>query len=254
MYKKIINLMSETLKEINYDIVELETIQQIKKRNQGHNFSFNEHISGLIYSLLSNQRPWKGISDNKHNIEKIFNNFDYTYIKEQNPNYFIKELIKIKCGNRAIKKQMETLQYNLKILKSIEKEYTTLDNYVTSKDPYIIATEISSGKYKLKQIGLPLAMEYLRNVGIDAVKPDVHICRILGSKKLGFAKDEIAKEKDALNILTDFSKKCNISKSEIDSLIWQYCSTGYAEICTKNPKCKICKIKKYCNYKKDLEN
>ena len=75
-YKKYMNknLLDDILKSMqdnNYKIVELETTTAINERKNGKVFSFNEHVEALIWSLLSNQRPWKGISDNKNNILMI---------------------------------------------------------------------------------------------------------------------------------------------------------------------------------------
>ena len=189
-------------------------------------------------------------SDNKNNIRKIFHDFDYKYILNTDPDIFTSRLKQIKCGNRAIKKQMQSLNYNINVLLKIEAKYGTIDNYISSDEPHIIAKQISSGCYKLKQIGFPLAMEYLRNVGIDTIKPDVHICRILGSDRLGFSNCSNAKEKEAVEIIKKLSNNSNLSLSEIDYILWQFCADGYAEICTKNPKCKLCRASSYCHYNK----
>lgn len=250
MYTEIINGILDTMKSTNYNIVELETTTAINKRKSGKEFSFNEHIEGLVWSLLSNQRPWKGISDNKENIKKIFHNFDYKYIMEEDPNVFITKLIEIKCGNRAIKKQMYGLKYNIEVFFKLAKKYGSMDKFVTSSSPYNIAKKISKGKYKLQQIGFPLAMEYLRNVGIDTVKPDVHICRILGKERLALSENYVANEEEATKIINSIAEKTNLTASEVDYILWQFCANGYAEICTKNPKCEMCKICKYCQYKK----
>lgn len=250
MYNNLINSILDTMKGNNYNLVELETTSAINKRKAGNSFSLSEHVEGLIWSLLSNQRPWKGISDNKDNIRKIFHNFDYNYIMNENPEIFIDRLMEIKCGNRAIKKQMYSLKYNIEIFLEIVKAYGSMDNFVISDFPYNIAKKISNGKYKLKQIGFPLAMEYLRNVGIDTVKPDVHICRILGKKRLALSQYDIAKEREAADIIKNIADEVGLTSSEVDYILWQFCASGYAEICTKIPKCEICKAHAYCKYKR----
>lgn len=247
------NLLNDIIKSMetnNYKLAELETTVAINERKNGKDFSFDEHIEGLIWSLLSNQRPWKGISDNKNNIRKIFHNFDHDYILSTNPDVFVNKLIEIKCGNRAIKKQMEALNYNINVFLKIQSKYGSIDNYITSNLPHIIAKDFANGHYKLKQVGFPLAMEYLRNVGIDTIKPDVHICRILGNDRLGLSHNNEAKEEEAVEIIKKISDDSGLSLSEIDYILWQFCADGYAEICTKKPKCRLCKANKYCNYGK----
>lgn len=81
----------------------------------------------------------EGISDNKDNIRKIFHDFDYNYIMNENPEIFIDRLMEIKCGNRAIKKQMYSLKYNIEVFLEIVKAYGSMDNFVISDFPYNIA-------------------------------------------------------------------------------------------------------------------
>ncbi|MBR1681478.1 hypothetical protein IJ707_06795, partial [bacterium] len=101
-------------------------------------------------------------------------------IKNSDYKYFISSLKSRSLGNRAISKQMETLNYNISVLEEIENEYGSLDDFVTRLKPNAISALLAckESPYALKQIGFPLALEYLRNVGIDTVKPDVHIVRI----------------------------------------------------------------------------
>lgn len=141
---------------------------------------------------------------------------------------------------------MTGLKYNILILERLEEEYESLDNFVMSDDPIKIAKKISKGEYKLKGVGLALACEYLKGVGIDVIKPDIHICRILG--RFGYSKTEKATEKEAIAIIDDMSREYNMPKMEIDTILWQYCGNGYLEICDSNPKCHKCKIK--CQYSK----
>ena len=49
----------------------------------GKKFTLSDHIKGLIYSLLSNQRPWKSIVANMDKIENIFYDFDVDKIKRK---------------------------------------------------------------------------------------------------------------------------------------------------------------------------
>lgn len=71
---------------------------------------------------------------------------------------------------------MKVLSYNIDVLATIQRTYGSLDSFVTSDTPYNIAEKLSKkgSRYKLKQVGYALALEYLKNVGIPAIKPDVH--------------------------------------------------------------------------------
>ena len=250
MYEELINLIIETLHNNNYTIQSIETVEAVKRRKNGEVFSFEDHIAGMVYALLGNQRSWKVISDNYENIRKIFHDFDAEFLQTVEPSILVNNIREIKCGNRSIYGQMNALSHNIEQFKRVRDNYGSMDNYVTSDEPLVIANSFSSGEYKLKQMGIALVIEYLKNVGIDAFKPDLHIKRLFGSERLGLSNKRLATENEILDIVKQISCKIDISVVEIDSIIWQFCATRYAEICSSTPQCEKCLVKTRCNYKR----
>lgn len=243
MYKNVIKLIQESMINSRYDLQEIETIRAIKKRKEGYSFQLEDHIEGMVFALLSNQRPWKPISDNYEEIKKIFYGFDIDYLKNVDPDVLVNALRNIRCGNRSINSQMNGLGYNISQFERIEKLYGSMDNFVTSDNPIVIARNLSSGEYKLRQMGIALTMEYLKNVGIDTIKPDIHIRRLFGRDRLGFSNKDLATEDETLEIVKQMSIETGLLCAEIDSIIWQFCATDYAEICSSNPHCDKCLLK-----------
>jgi thermostable 8-oxoguanine DNA glycosylase len=149
---------------------------------------------------------------------------------------------------------MENLHNNIKVFEKIEKEYGCLDKFIKGKNesPYKIALKLSEPKssFKLKTVGIALALEYMRNTGIDVAKPDTHIRRILGKKILGFSTKEKPNEIEAVDIIKIIAKSTEKTQLEIDYLLWSYCAEGKGEICTaSHPKCEKCVIE-YCERKR----
>ncbi len=235
-------------KQITFD--SLTHLIWIEERVNGKTFSMSEHIRGLIYSLLSNNRPWQQIEANIDKIDEIFFEYDKDKILATNAGVFVDKLQAIKCGNRNIKNQMNSLHANIRKLERIEKEFGTLDSFVTSGSPLEIADLLANSvKYKLNTLGLALAMEYLRNVGVDAAKPDTHIRRILGKNRLGYSSHEIAGEIEAIEIIDTLSSQTGYSASKIDAILWLFSSNDNGMICTEKPHCAQCTLRgKYCNY------
>ena len=236
-----------------------KALKKYNERKNGKEYSVNEHLQAVIYSLLSNQRPWKPIEDNKNKIDKIFLNYDSIKIKNTEPAIFANSLIEIKCGNRNIHRQMNGLSDIIFVLETISKKYGTIDTYYNNHPhmkagyPYYVIKELADrkNKYKLKNMGIALICEYFKNIGIDVAKPDTHITRMLGKNILGFSNKEEATLKEAVEYIKKIAEKNNISQIEVDVLLWLYCADGYGEICTKNdPKCNKCVIKNYCNKNK----
>ena len=245
---KCLTELKSYLSQINID-TSANNYKLLLRRN-GKHYSFSEHLEGLILSLLSSQRDWAVIENNREKINNIFGNYDKEYLKTVPSEYLITSLTDIKCGNRNIKKQMSQLNKNILILEKIELEYGSLDAFVVSEPAYNIAKKLSNKKsiFKLYCVGNALAWEYLRNVGIDGIKPDVHVKRFLGRNRVGFSKKECATEDEVYRQACKLSELTGLTLTEIDSIIWNYCAKSSANLCEAHPKCDSCSISKFCNY------
>jgi len=248
---ELVNKMEATLRKIGYDleqaIHDLGQVSKSERRDRGESFSTDEHLKGLILAMLSNQRPWGPIAKNMDKIADIFFGFQLDKIKKADKKELAKKLKDIKCGNRFIDKQMESLDYNIGVFEQIELDYGSLDHFVVSDSPDNIARELGKGrKYKLKQIGYTLALEYLRNVGIPAVKPDLHIRRIIGDERLNFCKG-YPSENEAVKTLETIAKEAGVHLTYLDNLMWLFCAVDYANICGSEPKCHLCELRYHCN-------
>lgn len=51
-----------------------------------------------------------------------------------------------------------------------------------------------------------------------------------------------------IDIIDRISEDTGISAVRIDSLLWNFCSVDYANICGAVPKCNLCKLVKNCNF------
>lgn len=137
--------------------------ETVEARKSGKTFSESDHVRGLVYSLLSNQRPWAGIHSHLNEIDEIFFGFNVQKIRETDGDYFADALRAIKCGNRNIRLQMKALSGDIAIMDQIIERYGSLDAFVTSAPAYEIVHQLSSAdsEYKLKGLGEALAWEYL---------------------------------------------------------------------------------------------
>ena len=219
-------------------------IDHVNQRARKEPFSLSEHVSGMVFSQLSNQRPWKPIQDNAETIIRIFHYFDADYILKMSTeqlNEIVNDLKAIRCGNRQIVKQVAALQDNIRTLQRIAADYGSIDAYYneTPMDEVMQSLSAGNGKYKLKQMGVPLVSEYLRNVGVDIIKPDTHVKRILG--RLGYTASNPATDDEAFLVCEEIAAEYGMQNIEVDAVLWQYCANSYSPICTATPKCEECK-------------
>lgn len=223
-------------------------VAAFERRLAGEPFELKDHIRGLVFALLSNQRPWGPIERNKRAITSIFYGFEPEKILAVKPDTLIDDLRAIRCGNRAIRNQMMGLRSNIAKFEDATKEFGSMDRFVMSADPWKIATELSSqqSKYKLRSVGPALALEYLRNVGIRASKPDLHVRRLLGSKRLGYIKAAQPSEKEAYFIIDSLATDVGSSSTYLDNLLWIFCAVDYGNVCGASPKCDKCLLNERC--------
>jgi hypothetical protein len=241
--------LSLAAQQIDYAHV-IERFGQVRAsedRERGRPFDLSDHVKGLVLSLLSNQRPWRRIEANRERIERIFFCYDPAKIKMADPGQIEKSLRNIQCGNRSIHKQLASLRTNIETLEMIAGDYGSLDKFVTSACADQIAKMLSAGRYKLKQIGFTLALEYLRNVGIRAPKSDLHVIRVIGGYRLGFVKGEPDAHK-AYKVMVRLADDAGINRTYLDNLIWVFCAKDYGNICGAAPRCHACLLRAYCAY------
>jgi len=226
----------------------------VRARQNGKNFTLNEHIRAMIFALLSNRTPWKRIKKKIADVDAIFAGYDPETIKQTAPSEYVKAIRKIKCGNQNITNQMTDLADNIRVLQNLEAEYGSVDAFLTSQTPSEIVKLLSSSKFpktKLKQMGEALVWEYIRNVGIDGAKPDVHLRRFLGASRMGACKHNEATINEVYKQVDILSQESGLTKAGVDTIIWTFCAESdeaYGEICSAKPHCDLCPVRDKCNF------
>jgi hypothetical protein len=201
-------------------------------------------------SLLSNQRPWGPIARNLDRIGDIFFQYDPYAIKQTDPDQFAQKICAIRCGNRQLANQMAALSGNIGVFETIIEKYGSLDRFVESADPHTIAVRLSNpeSEFKLRQVGYTLAMEYLRNVGVRASKPDVHVRRAIGQARLGLVDAELPSEEEAYRAVAKIADEADVNPNFLDKLLWLLCAKDYGNVCGSTPRCTVCLLREACQY------
>ena len=221
---------------------------EIEKRKAGKHYTIQDHIRGMVYSMLTNQTKWYRVEPHLQEIDKLFYDYDPDKILSAEKGYFCQGILDMKCGNMSTKAQMEALPDNIGTFQRIEDEFGSVDAFITSAPANVIVEKISNGSspYKMKMLGEALGWEYLRNVGIDGAKPDTHLRRFLGADRMGTGEHSPATVSEVNEQVAKLSEETGMSKVEIDNLIWSFCADGFGEICTATPHCTSCPIRDWC--------
>ena len=255
--KDIYPLIKESMEKINYDYMRdiKDLVNNVKSRKKGKKYSFEEHLKALIIALLSNHR-WgdNNIRENMDAIDEIFHNYNKNYLKVVEPSVLVNKLRKIHCTNPMISYQMKALSKNIMVLEQIEKDYGSLDKFVSKEKPNDIANMFNSGKYKLIQVGRAFAYDYLKRVGVNTCKKSPQLERLFGSHRLGIVENANATEQQVLNIIKKIAELNNCDEIIVESIIQQFCLLRSANICGEHPNCEKCKIRNYCHYNKRYDD
>lgn len=239
---------------------------QIDRRKRGEVFTIEDHIRGMVYSMLSGGTAWDRFAKEAGPqtrcitpADKVFRNYDPEELLSSSPEQLQNELKEIHLASRFIGNQIKALlTVNIPKLMAWERECGSIDNYyrqffIMDKGkavPISIIRELAApaSKNKLAQMDVPLVCEYLKNVGYDCFpKPDTHIRRILGRDILGLSASREAPPYQAIEIVSMLAEQAGKSAAEADYILWSYCATRYGEICTsKNPKCSECVVISQC--------
>ena len=246
-YKKMFKTLNQYLKD-NVEDIDQTILNSIDDRKNGKKFNFQEHLKGFVYAQLSALVSWKIIKEHQTELNTLFKDFEKDSLKAIDPETLIEKIRELKCYSPyTTKNQMNSLKANIETFEKIEKDYGSLDSFITHDTPSNIVKLLADSKsiYKLKYTGVALACEYLRNVGIDIIKPDAHIKRISGIERLNLVHSK--SEYKIINEFKRLSDEIGISQVKMDYLLWNFCAKGYGEICTATPKCSECVIQRYCN-------
>ncbi|MBK9386618.1 MAG: hypothetical protein IPN34_17535 [Planctomycetes bacterium] len=245
---KIAALLREELSRhlpVDKTIASFGQVDACVRREQGQLFPLRDHLRGMILAMLSANRPWKPIANNMARLAEIFGGFKPSFL-ENTPAESLEASVKaIGCGNRRVSFQMRAIQPNIATFRRLDSDAGTIDAFVADQPIETVVRELGAGRYKLRELGPTLVLEYLKNVGIRANKPDVHVLRICGPSRLGILSAD-ASPLTAFHEFRAFANAAGMHEVELDNQIWLLGAEEYASICGATPKCAACALRSVC--------
>lgn len=247
--KKIFKLMFKKLLSISVDNNFADEINKRRRtvfdKNKPNSFFYEKlvgsiHVGGFRVSVLRSR--WD-------DIKKAFSNYDIDKVSQ----YTDGELKKMMNNPKLIRneKKLRACIKNAKIMKGISKECGSFGEYLDQKK-----NELEKLKEELierfRYLGNVLVLDYLRDVGIDAIKPDVHVVRVMHRLGLiGSGDMSPGNIGRVIGAASQMSRESGEKLSVIDAVFWMYGGGGdnhvKKAICPKNkPLCSECPLTAYC--------
>ena len=229
----------------------LKTYKEIKKSKRNDNDYFWILVYVTFYSgfkAVTVNNKIKEIQDNFGDLEKVSK---YNEAKVQ----------KIIESNKVInhRQKINGIIHNAKQIKEIQKEFGSFDKYLdsfgdTDQDNNFLDL-VKDLKKRFKYLGGITVFHFLTDIGYNVVKPDRVLCRIFNRLGLVDSEDNYS---GVIKAGRQFSIANNVPIRYIDIIFVAYGQVGEKKefgitdgIClTTNPKCELCGIYNYCQFKK----
>jgi hypothetical protein len=187
-------------------------------------------FSGIRNGII--EERWNAISDS-------FSNFDFHKVAEYDERK-MQELMENEAIIRHEGKIKATIP-NAKKMLDIVKEYGSFKNYLNSFstiDDLILQLQGYYGGFQC--IGERNVFEFLKEIGIQSIKPDLQVRKVL--QRLGLIGEKASIE-DIIEIGKIMAKDVSERPCTIDWLLWRFGS----EVCLlKHPLCDKCLLTTFC--------
>lgn len=201
------------------------------------------HNAGMKATIVTSKLPF---------IREALSNFEINKVA----NYSESDFQKLVANPKIIrhKGKLRACICNARAMSALSQEFGSFGEFLScNKDDRELKRQLAS---KFMYVGETVASDYLKDIGMDFIKPDVHVVRVFF--RLGFIgsedltrniSDEIVKVAEA------FKRATSEKLSVIDAVFWMYGGGGDGHVkkamCNKNnPYCNECPLTIYCEYYK----
>lgn len=226
----------------------LRQVPAVKDRASGREWSDREVFEALILSILSNATDWSKVETVRNEIGTVFQQFDISWYANITAAHVEEVLIPWFQNRRAgsvsqSKDLTTTIQTAREFLKLIT-QHGSLDTYFkfllarhnSDLSSLAVALGGSKSKSKLPGLGIPLAAEFLKNIGYDVAKPDRHINRAAGAfgwvnfqkwpDRIGTTAPttSVAEREVVMRAVQKFAIENHMLTSYVDNAVWLLCA------------------------------
>ena len=171
----------------------LHQVPAVKDRASGREWSDREVFEALILSILSNATEWSKVETVRDEIGTLFQQFDIAWYANISPSrvkdVFIPWFQNRRAGSVSQSKDLTTTIQTAQEFLELIAQHGSLEAYFKfllvrrNLDLPSLAVALGGSKSytKIPGLGIPLAAEFLKNIGYDVAKPDRHIIRAAGA-------------------------------------------------------------------------
>ena len=200
----------------------------------------------LVRDIFNAGMKAKVVTSKLPYIRKAFSDFNILEVSKYDDNDLKNMMNNPKIIRREIK--LRSCIANSRKMKEYSEEYGSFGEFLYREKSNL--NQLKKKLMEFKYVKDAVSVDFLKDIGMDFIKPDVHVLRIFS--RLGLISSERAFN-EAILVAEEFKVATNENLSVIDAVFWMYGGSGDGHlqkaICTKNnPICKECPVINYCNY------
>ena len=188
-------------------------------------------------------------------IRKEFKNYKVRKVA----NFTQKNVERMLANPKMLKnrKKIEAAIHNAKEMVAISKEYDGFWKWLDSHNGKNIQELVEKLRSSFKWMGYTNAYAFLKYVGMDVIKPDLNVRRVLFRLRLIDSETATPKTYQQIQEVAKKMAKTNkVRMAVVDFTLYMYGAgekpfVKYA-VCGKIPKCNICGLRQYCFHEEPI--
>lgn len=198
------------------------------------------HNAGMKAAVVTIKMPY---------LKDAFSGFDIQKVRK----YREEELASLLANPRIIhnRRKLRDCIIDAEIIAKISEKYGSFGNFLSQNkgNPETLLSFLQ----EFGSVGPAVALDFLKDVGMDFIKPDVHVLRILS--RIGLIDSENSFDQ-AIQVAEQFKQATGEKLIVIDAVFWMYGGGGDGHInkaiCNKNkPFCDECPLI-VCEYRQTI--
>lgn len=264
VWTSIVNHLDRGLPSWRDNVATWGQATAVADRRSGKRWSDDEVFRGLVLSVLSNNTNWARVERVKSELDGLFSEFSIVRFASRSVEDVDRILIPWFTDRRAssmtLRARLRDLIIASEKLVVQSKHFGSIEKYFSkilesrSQDPKRLAAALAEPRSpdKLNGIGLPLAAEFLKNIGFDVAKPDRHVNRAVGA--FGWVSFKIWDDRQlrhpppqptfdellsVMNAIESCARAVGETAALVDNAVWLLCAKSGLSLSNSQLECEI---------------